>query len=98
MDSLTNVDERRRPRLRVNPDVTVQRIGDDAVLIDLGTNEIYEMNRTSARMWELLAQGLDVEEIERRLGIEFEIGADALKAEMDRFLTTLLEAKLVVQE
>ncbi len=98
MDSNTNAAPRRRPRLRVNPAVTSQRIGDDAVLIDLRTNEIYEMNRTGARMWQLLGEGLDVEGIERQLETEFEIEAEELHRQIDAFLTTLLDAKLVEHE
>lgn len=98
MDSSTNASPQRRPRLRVNPAVTSQRFGDDAVLIDLRTNEIYEMNRTAARMWQLLGDGLEVDDIERRLEAEFEIEAGELRRQIDSFLATLLDAKLVEHE
>jgi hypothetical protein len=88
-----------RPRhLRVNPAVTSQRFGDDAVLIDLRTNEIYEMNRTAARMWQLLGEGLDVDDIEGRLASEFEIEPAELHRQIESFLVTLLDAKLVEHE
>jgi hypothetical protein len=98
MDSHTHAAPQRRPRLRVSPAVTSQRIGDDAVLIDLRTNEIYEMNRTGARMWQLLGDGLDVDDIKRQLEAEFEIEAEELHRQMDSFLATLLDAKLVENE
>jgi hypothetical protein len=82
----------------VNPAVTSQRIGDDAVLIDLRTNEIYEMNRTASRMWQLLGDGLGIDEIERQLEAEFEIEAEELHHQIDSFLATLLDAKLVEHE
>ena len=78
--------------------MTSQRIGDDAVLIDLRTNEIYEMNRTGARMWQLLGDGLDVDDIERQVEAEFEIEAEELHRQMSSFLATLLDAKLVEHE
>ena len=98
MESSKNASPERRPRLRVNPAVTSQRFGDDAVLIDLRTNEIYEMNRTAARMWQLLGDGLDVDEIERGLESEFEIEPEELHLQMESFLATLLDAKLVEPE
>jgi hypothetical protein len=98
MESSTNASPERRPRLRLNPAVTSQRFGDDAVLIDLRTNEIYEMNRTAARMWQLLGDGLDVDDIEGRLVSEFEIEPEELRRQMDSFLVTLLDAKLVEHE
>ena len=95
MDSHKDSTPHQRPRLRVNPAVTSQRIGDDAVLIDLRTNEIYEMNRTASRMWQLLGDGLDVDQIGTRLEAEFDIETEELQRQIDSFLTTLLDAKLV---
>jgi hypothetical protein len=98
MESSNNASPERRPRFRVNPAVTSQRFGDDAVLIDLRTNEIYEMNRTAARMWQLLGEGLDVDDIESRLESEFEIERGELRPQIDGFLATLLDANLVEHE
>ncbi|HYN80739.1 MAG TPA: PqqD family protein [Gemmatimonadaceae bacterium] len=98
MDSHTNAAPQRPPRLRLNPAVTSQIIDDNAVLIDLRTNEIYEMNHTSARLWQLLGEGLEVDDIERRLEAEFEIEAEELHRQIDTFLATLLDAKLVEHE
>lgn len=98
MESGTNASPERRPRLRVNPAITSQRFGDDAVLIDLRTNEVYEMNRTAARMWQLLGDGVDVDDIEGRLASEFEIEPEELRRQMESFLVILLDAKLVEHE
>lgn len=98
MESSSNSSPDGRRRLRLNPAVTSQRFGDDAVLIDLRTNEIYEMNRTAARMWQLLGDGLDVDDIEGRLASEFEIEPAELRRQMESFLATLLDAKLVEDE
>jgi len=62
------------------------------------TNEIYEMNLTAARMWQLIGEGVEVDEIERRLEAEFEIEAEELHRQIDSFLGTLLDAKLVEHE
>jgi hypothetical protein len=98
MDSHKDSTPHQSPRLRVNPAVTSQRIGDDAVLIDLRTNEIYEMNRTASRMWQLLGDGLDVDQIGSRLEAEFDIEIEELQRQIDSFLATLLDAKLVERE
>jgi|SRR5688500_13530735 len=98
MESSTNASPERRPRLRVNPAVTSQLFGDDAVLIDLRTNEVYEMNRTAARMWQLLGDGVDVDDIEGRLASEFEVEPKELRRQMEGFLVILLDANLVERE
>ena len=43
--------------IRRRPDVVARRVGDTAVLVHLGSNRIYELNDTGARIWELTADG-----------------------------------------
>ena len=41
--------------LRPNPDVIARHLGDGAVLVHIPTNQVYELNHTGARVWELMA-------------------------------------------
>ena len=77
-----------------SPDVVSQRIGDEIVLIHLRTNRIYEMNRTSARVWELQVDRHDVESIRAAMCAEFDVGEADLTREMDAFFRLLVEEKL----
>ena len=81
-------------RLLPSPDVVSQRIGSEIVLIHLRTNRIYEMNRTSARVWELLVGRPDVESIRTVMCAEFDVGEAELTREMDAFFRLLVEEKL----
>ena len=81
-------------RLLPSPDVVSQRIGSEIVLIHLRTNRIYEMNRTSARVWELLVGRHDVESIRAAMRAEFDVSEAELTREMDAFFRMLVEEKL----
>ena len=52
-------------RLRHSEHVVSSRLGDAGVLVHLRTNQIFELNATGVRIWELIGEGSSVEEIER---------------------------------
>jgi hypothetical protein len=57
------------------------------VLVDLATNQVFELNGTGYRIWELVAEGLDRDAIGERLAREFEVE----RRELDRDVTALLD-------
>jgi len=78
-----------------NPDVLFRRLDDEMVLVHMKTNEIYALNPTGARFWELFAEGLPRERIEERLLAEFEVEHAQLTAEIDALLADLERHDLV---
>lgn len=68
------------------------------MLVHLGTNRIYTLNSTAARLWELLGEGCDRTEIERRMSEEFDVDAATLAEEVDRVLTSLTAEGLVARD
>lgn len=80
----------------VNPDVVFQRVGDEVVLVHLKTNQIFALNPTGARFWELLAGGGARPEIEAALLDEFDVDAVQLAAEIDGLLAALAREGIVV--
>jgi hypothetical protein len=83
----------RRPRL--HPDVVSRRLGDEIVLVHLGTNQIYRLNATGARFWELAAEGLDEEAIAARLRAEFDVGDEQVRGEIAAMVERLAAQGLV---
>jgi hypothetical protein len=47
------------PAVRPATDVVARRVDDGMVLVHLATNQIFELNDTGARIWELLSTGRD---------------------------------------
>jgi hypothetical protein len=78
-----------------NPDVLFRRLGDEMVLVHMKTNEIYALNPTGARFWELYCDGLSRPEIEDALLREFTVGPGQVAAEIDRLLADLARHDLV---
>jgi len=74
--------------LRPNTHVLCRQVKDGAVLIHLGTNQIYDLNRTGYRIWQLLQDGSDAAAICDTLRQEFDVdasvAADELQALLDR--------------
>jgi Coenzyme PQQ synthesis protein D (PqqD) len=73
--------------LRPNNDVISRQVGEERVLVHLQSNEMYSLNSTGARAWELLSEGQDEEGIAATLCDEY--GID--RAEAHRELETLLD-------
>jgi Coenzyme PQQ synthesis protein D (PqqD) len=78
-----------------SPDVVHRRLGDEMVLVHLQTNEIFALNETGARFWELLAAGRSRAEIESTLTAEFDVTRVDLRREIDALLTELSRKSLV---
>ena len=92
MKSTTGTDSR---RYRVSQDVIARRMGKKTALVHLVTNQVYALNRTGTRLWELLGEGLSLEEVEEQLAGEFEIDRDRLAVEIEEALSKLVGAELV---
>ncbi len=78
-----------------NPDVVAQRVQDEVVLVNLRTNEIYTLNRTAARAWELIAEGRDRSGVEAGLASEFGVDGAEAGDELDGLLDELVEKELI---
>lgn len=81
----------------LSPDVVGQRIGEEFVLIHLGTNQIYRFNQTAARVWELLASGIRGTDLIARLTNEFAVDERELAAELEPFLAEMAADGLLVK-
>jgi hypothetical protein len=81
--------------LRPNPEVIAKRLDQTTVLVDISTGRIFELNETGTRIWELLGQGLDVEQIMQHLVSEFEVADSQAAEELKTLLSQLRDQGLV---
>jgi hypothetical protein len=82
--------------LRPHPDVIAKRLKDKtAVLVHMGTNSIFELNETGAKVWELLAEGVSTEGIVRQLVEQFEVEEVQAADEVKRLITQLRTNQLL---
>jgi hypothetical protein len=78
-----------------HPEVVFRRLEDRLVLVHLGTNQVFELNETGARVWELLAEGLGDERIAAVLAAEFEVEAERARSELAALLDELVAQRLI---
>jgi hypothetical protein len=81
--------------LRPNPEVIAKRLDQATVLVDISTSRIFELNETGTRIWELLGQGLNVEQIVQHLVSEFEVEDSQAAEELKTLLFQLRDQGLV---
>jgi hypothetical protein len=84
--------------LKRKRDVISRPFGDAAVLVDLTTNQIFELNRTGYRIWELLEERLDRAAITDMLQREFQVERSQLELEVDELLNELRRENLLAEE
>jgi len=83
-------------RVRVHPEVIAQRVEDELVLVHLETNQIYNLNSSAARLWELLGSGLDVDEAKQQLVQEFEVSMEQIDRDTAVVLKLLADNDFII--
>ena len=84
-------------RFRSSPDALATRVGDEIVLVDLKTDRIYSLNRTAARIWELVCADCDRAEVERRMLEEFDVARGELAEAIDELVTSMTQDGLLAR-
>jgi len=75
--------------VRPSPHVVARTIGEQAVLVHLQTNRIYELNATGTRIWQLVEAGADDAEVTQRLSAEFAVSAEVAQRDFKALLSDL---------
>lgn len=81
--------------IRPSKDVVSRRVGDEIVLVHLQSEEMYSLNQTGARAWELLGEGHDQDSIEATLSDEYAIDRNEARRELERLIDELESSRLV---
>jgi len=82
--------------LSPNPEVIMKRLDEAAILVNIATNRIFELNETGTRVWELLDQGLDADRIALHLVDEFDVEDARAASEVKNLLLRLQTEGLLV--
>lgn len=84
--------------VRVAARVLARRMPGGAVLVHLESNRIFELNETGARVWELLSEGFDQEQVLHRIVEEFDVDRPRAAAELRDLLEHLTRERLLGAE
>ena len=82
-------------RWTVDPDIIVRRTGNTAVIVDLRTSKIFELNPVAVRVWDLLAEVGDESALVSRLAGEFDADAGELQRDVEALLARLQQEQLI---
>ncbi len=85
----------RRVNWQLHPEVVTRRLGDAVVLVNLTSNEIYELNSTGARALELIQAGAGRDELVAQLAAEFAADRSTVGDDVDRLVGELEQAGLL---
>jgi len=81
--------------LRPNSDVIAKRLDQVSVLVHIPTNRIFELNETGSRVWEMIGEGLNTDQIIQRLADEFDVEEARVADEVNELLTRLRNESLL---
>lgn len=76
-------------------DVVARALGELLVIVNLRTNQIYELNRTGSRIWQLRTGGASVEDTVSTLAREFAVDRATIETGMATLEQDLTAAGLV---
>ncbi len=83
-------------RYKAIDEALVATLSDGAVLLNLQTKRYFSLNETGTRIWELVQQTADEEEIVATLFGEYEVDETMARSEVRRILDELIDAQLIV--
>ena len=85
-------------RLKPSDNVLTQKVADEAVLLDLESQNYFGLDPVATLIWDAVSKGLDEEEIVARITAEFDVDDDTARSDLASFLEELRDGKLVSEE
>jgi hypothetical protein len=82
--------------MRISPDVVFRVLGEAAVLVDLSTNAIFELNDTGAAIWQRLSDGQPPDVIAGALAAEFDVTVATAREQCHDLMLDLQQRGLLI--
>jgi hypothetical protein len=84
--------------VRPSANTLATRVGEEIILVHLKTDKIFVLNRTGARVWELISEDLDLDAMGQRIAREFDVATQAVSVEIGELFDALRRDDLVILE
>lgn len=72
-----------------------QEVTGETVLLDLNSESYFGLDEVGTRIWQLLREGKDLEQVTETMLAEYEVDIDQLQADLDELIEKLSEAGLI---
>lgn len=82
-------------RLKIPTQVMARQVGDEAVILDLGSGTYFGLDPVGARTWQLIGEGLTISEICEQLLAEYEVARVDLERDVGALIDELRSRGLV---
>ena len=82
-------------QLSIPAHVMSRQVGDETVILDLGSGTYFGLNPVGARIWQLLSSGTPVAEVVKTLLGEFDVAEHQLQQDVDSLINELVTRGLV---
>ena len=85
-------------RAQIAPDVMIQEVGGESVLLDLKTERYLGLNEVGTRMWQALSESDSIQAAYDTLQAEYDVTPQQLEEDLRDLLNRLLENALITTE
>jgi hypothetical protein len=75
--------------------VMARQVGDETVILDLGSGTYFGLDPVGARIWQLIGEGKTLGEICDTMLDEYDVSREALELDVVELADKLLEQKLI---
>lgn len=82
-------------RVEIGDSVILQRLNDEAILLNMSSQQYYGLNDTGTRMWELLIELGEPQKVVAQLQQDFPVPVSMLEADLESLVADLLNAGLL---
>ena len=85
-------------RIKLSPDVLFQLLRDESVLLDLNNEQYIGLDPVATRIWQLLTENGDVEDVVKKMLQEYDVDEARLYKDLASFIADLSSQGLVEVE
>ena len=82
-------------RITVEKEIIMTQLDDETILLNIKNGRYFSLNKTGVRVWELLQQHKEVEEVLSILLDEYDVDGKILWQDIENLILRLSEAELV---
>jgi len=79
----------------IRPDVIGEELDGKVILLNMATEQYFTLDEIGSRIWNLLKDGLTLDEVTAHMLQEFDVDADRLRADIDRLVLELEAVELI---
>ncbi len=75
--------------------VLSESLNEETVLLDMSSGQYFGLSPVASRLWQLLGQGVSLEQAQATLLDEFEVAPEVLRADVEELMAQLASKKLI---